>query len=247
MDRLAMVFNSIFSKILFTIIFSALLIMSCEEQVDDLWNADDDAEEVSPLVGDWYADSINFHYSMCNPDSNLNFMEYNYVESYNLWILSDGSFQLVLNQSTNVQMDCEVVNYGTWDSNNGCYYYDYYYTYDYVSATPLQYCNQTIGFNEYNIETTDCSQEIALEGAWQANEASATISLTMDPYCASNSNQWSMATYHDTSTTCQTAENQWNTSIVRDYTYQIDASTGDLSLNWADSDSTCLKFYLAIE
>jgi len=247
MDRLAMVFNSIFSKILFTIIFSALLIMSCEEQVDDLWNADDDAEEVSPLVGDWYADSINFHYSMCNPDSNLNFMEYNYVESYNLWILSDGSFQLVLNQSTNVQMDCEVVNYGTWDSNNGCYYYDYYYTYDYVSATPLQYCNQTIGFNEYNIETTDCSQEIALEGTWQANEASATISLTMDPYCASNSNQWSMATYHDTSTTCQTAENQWNTSIVRDYTYQIDASTGDLSLNWADSDSTCLKFYLAIE
>lgn len=228
-------------------IISGLLIFSCEEQVDDLWNANDDSENVSPLVGDWYADSIKFNYSMCNPDSSIDFMGFNYVENYNLWILSDGSFQMVLNQSTNVQMDCEVVNYGTWDSDNGCYYYDYYYTYDYVSATPLNYCNQSIGFNEYNIETTDCSQEVTLEGTWEANETSSTISLTMDAHCASQSNQWGMATYQDTSTTCETAGNQWNASIVRDYTYQIDASKGDLSLKWADSDSTCVNFYLATE
>ena len=43
-----------------------LILMSfwgCEEQVDELWNAGSDTEgdsdgEVSPVAGDWYADSI---------------------------------------------------------------------------------------------------------------------------------------------------------------------------------------------
>jgi hypothetical protein len=86
-----------------------------------------------------------------------------------------------------------------------------------------------------------------MEGTWQANESSSTISLTMDPYCASQSNQWSMATYQDTSSTCESAGNQWNANMVKTYSYVIDEDTGELSLNWADSDDTCVKFYLSTD
>ena len=58
MDRLAILFNNVFPKMHFTLILSALIIFSCEEQVDDLWDTDDGTDQISPLVGDWYADSI---------------------------------------------------------------------------------------------------------------------------------------------------------------------------------------------
>ena len=59
MDRLAMLFNNIYSKMYFTLILAILIIMSCEEQVDDLWDTDDGTDQISPLVGDWYAESMS--------------------------------------------------------------------------------------------------------------------------------------------------------------------------------------------
>ena len=247
MDRLAMLFNNIYSKMHFTLILAILIIMSCEEQVDDLWDTDDGTDQISPLVGDWYADSINLHWSMCNVDSNTSFMFLNNIEFYNIWILSDGSFQLSLNQSSNVENVCINEHDGQWDPVNGCGGGYDYYIYEYFTETPLMFCNERIGYNQYDIQTSNCSQEITLEGTWQANEASSTISLTMDPYCASQSNQWSMATYQDTSSTCESAGNQWNANMVKTYSYVIDEDTGELNLNWADSDDTCVKFYLSTD
>jgi len=56
-----------------------------------------------------------------------------------------------------------------------------------------------------------------------------------------------MATYQDTSSTCESAGNQWNANMVKTYSYVIDEDTGELSLNWADSDDTCVKFYLSTD
>ena len=247
MERLTTFFRQSLLKMRIIPILSALLIFSCEEQIDDLWNADDDSADVSPMVGDWYADSINLHWSMCNADSNTSFMFLNNIDSYNLWILSDGSFQLALSQSSNVENICINEHDGQWDPVNGCGGGYDYYVYEYFTETPIKFCNERIGYNQYDIQTSDCSQEVTLEGTWQDNETSSTISLTMDPYCASQSNQWGMATYQDTSSTCESAGNQWNANMVRTYSYVIDEDTGELSLNWADSDSTCVKFYLATE
>ena len=36
----------------------ALLFSSCEEQINDLWDADGDTQTLNPIIGDWYADSI---------------------------------------------------------------------------------------------------------------------------------------------------------------------------------------------
>ena len=38
--------------------FIALLFSSCEEQIDELWDADGDSQATNPIIGDWYADSI---------------------------------------------------------------------------------------------------------------------------------------------------------------------------------------------
>ena len=58
MKHLAKLFDVRF-LVIFLFSFSTIFIFpSCEEQVDDLWNNDDDSQEVNPLIGDWYADSI---------------------------------------------------------------------------------------------------------------------------------------------------------------------------------------------
>ena len=104
------------------------LLPSCEEQIDELWDNDDDSQNVSPLVGDWYADSIKSFYSCVKTlDSTANVISDSYIENYNLWLLSDGSTQLYFDQSVNLQSECESY-YGTWDSNSGCSdsYYEYY-------------------------------------------------------------------------------------------------------------------------
>ena len=247
MERLTTFFRQSLLKMRIIPILSAFLIVSCEEQINDLWNADDESENVSPMVGDWYADSINLHLSMCNADSNTSFMFLNNIDSYNLWILSDGSFQLLLNQSSNVESVCINEHDGQWDPVNGCGGGYDYYVYEYFTETPIKFCNERIGYNQYDIQTSDCSQVVTLEGTWQDNESSSTVSLTMDPYCANSENPWGMATYQDTSSTCEGAGNQWNANMVRTYSYVINEDTGELSLNWADSDSTCVKFYLATE
>jgi len=244
MKLLATIYKNIFSDAYFALIISALFIISCEEQVDDLWDANDDTDNVSPLVGDWYADSMNLHWSQCNMDSSVSFMDYNNIDSYNLWILSDGSFQLALSQTTNVENVCVDEHAGTWDPVDGCGGGYDYYDYVYFNETPLQFCNNRIGYNEYNIETSDCSQIISLDGTWQSDEAASSITLTTNAHC---SNEWGMASYQGTSSACESAGNVWKISLVETYSYSIESATGELSLSLDNGDSTCVKSYLTIE
>ena len=98
-------------RFLATFLFSlsiTFLLPSCEEQIDDLWENNDDSQTVSPLVGDWYADSIKSFYSCVKTlDSTSNVISDSYIEDYNLWLLSDGSTQLYFDQSVNLQSECE--------------------------------------------------------------------------------------------------------------------------------------------
>ena len=247
MNVLTILYKNIFSKICFTLILSALFITSCEEQIDDLWEADDESANTSPLVGDWYADSMNLHWSQCNMDSSTSFMMINNIDSYNLWLLSDGSFQLALSQTANVENVCVDEHDGTWDPVDGCGGGYDYYDYVYFNETPLQFCNNRIGYNEYNIETSDCSQNISLEGTWQSDEVASSITLTTDPHCSNSSNPWGMASYQGTSTSCENVGNVWKTSVVKTYSYSIDKTTGELNLNLDNGDDTCLKSYLTLE
>jgi len=244
MKLLATLYKNIFSNAYFALIIPVLFIISCEEQVDDLWDANDDTGSVSPLVGDWYADSMNLHWSQCNMDSSVSFMDYNNIDSYNLWILSDGSFQLALSQTTNVENVCVDEHAGTWDPVDGCGGGYDYYDYVYFNETPLQFCNNRIGYNEYNIETSDCSQIISLDGTWQSDEAASSITLTTNAHC---SNEWGMASYQGTSSACESAGNVWKISLVETYSYSIESATGELSLSLDNGDSTCVKSYLTIE
>ena len=118
MDKLIMVFKSSFGRICVALILPMLIVTSCEEQVDDLWNTDDDGQKVSPLVGDWYADSMQI-FGECVTDSVFDLMQAKNISDYNLWLLSDGSFQMVVSQSLSIKDECEYV-YGTWDSESGC-------------------------------------------------------------------------------------------------------------------------------
>ena len=136
----------------------ALLFSSCEEQINDLWDADGDTQTLNPIIGDWYADSIK-SFSSCvkSEDSTSNLFTDSYIENYNLWLLSDGSLQLYFDQSVNLQYECEDY-YGTWSNSAGCSdsYYEYY---DY---TPIEFCNSYYELNQYNIETTECSQNASI-------------------------------------------------------------------------------------
>ena len=85
MKHLAKLFDVQF-LVIFLFSFSiTFLFPSCEEQVDDLWNNDDDTQKVNPLVGDWYADSIKSFYSCVKTlDSTSNLISDSYIENYNL-------------------------------------------------------------------------------------------------------------------------------------------------------------------
>ena len=100
------------------------------------------------------------------------------VSDYNLWILSDGSFQMVVSQSLSIKDECEYV-YGTWDNEAGCSssYYDYY------NYSPFQYCNEYYELDQYNFGTTNCSQDVTIEGTWAADETASTVTLTLNDFC----------------------------------------------------------------
>ena len=243
MDRLAMLFNNVFSKMHFTLILSALIIFSCEEQVDDLWDTDDGTDQISPLVGDWYADSIqSFSGCVNSADSTSDLMYNRSLVDYNLWLLSDGSFQMVLNQNIVLQDECESF-YGTWNNSTGCS--DSYYSY--FDYSPLEFCNVYYEHDQYNIETTECSQDVSIEGTWLTNESSSSVTLSMDSVCV---NSFGNPSYLSDSETCQSLEDgNWNATLERTFTYSIDATTGSVSLDgqWFDSSSSCVKFYLSIQ
>ena len=242
MDRLAMLFNNVFSKMNFTLILSALIIMNCEEQVNDLWDADDGTDQISPLVGDWYADSMSAYDSYYYEEWYDLMLDKN-LEEYNLWLLSDGSFQMILNQNIVLQDECEAFD-GIWDNSSGCSGTD-----DYVDYAPLAYCNYWHEYNQYDIETTECSQDVSIEGTWTTNEESSTLKLSMDSLCINN---YSDLSYILDSESCESlSEGEgagWQTSLARDFTYSIDATNGSISLDgyWF-GDSTMVKFYLSIQ
>ena len=106
MKHLARLFDIRF-LVIFLFSFSMIFLLpSCEEQIDELWDNDDDSQNVSPLVGDWYADSIKSFYSCVKTlDSTSNVIADSYIENYNLWLLSDGSTQLYFDQSVNLQSE----------------------------------------------------------------------------------------------------------------------------------------------
>lgn len=240
MDILSLLNKNIFSKMYFFLILSVFLIIGCEEQIDDLWETDDGVGDVSPVVGDWYADSIH-GYDECNKDSVADLMFIKNLINYNLWLLSDGSFQLVVGHNVNIKDDCDYWE-GIWDNNTGCSssYYDYY------NYSPLQYCNEYYELNQYNVSTTDCSQDINIDGTWTANETASTITLTTGAFCE---NSFGDPSYISDSESCMNLENgTWNDSMTRTYTYSIDAS-GSISLdgNWFDSANSCVKFYMSLE
>ena len=77
---------------------SFFYLVSCNDTVDDLWDDSNPRDDYSPVIGDWYADSIKAYYSCVKTaDSTSDVMSDSYIDNYNLWLLSDGSLQLFLN------------------------------------------------------------------------------------------------------------------------------------------------------
>ncbi|MBE77391.1 MAG: hypothetical protein CMG41_06615 [Candidatus Marinimicrobia bacterium] len=240
MKLLATLYKNIFSSAYFALIIPVLFIISCEEQVDDLWDANDDTGSVSPVVGDWYADSIH-GFDECNKDSVGDLMLLKNLNNYNLWLLTDGSFQLAVGHNVNIKDDCDYWE-GTWDNSTGCSssYYDYY------NYSPLQYCNDYYELNQYNVSTTDCSQDINIEGTWVADETASTITLTTGAFCE---NSFGDPSYLADAESCGNLENgTWNAGMTRTYDYSIDAS-GAITLDgkWFDSAASCVKFYMSVD
>ena len=243
MKHLARLFDIRF-LVIFLFSFSiTFLFPSCEEQVDDLWNTDDDSQEVNPLIGDWYADSIKSFYSCVKTlDSTSNFMSDAYVENYNLWLLSNGSTQLYFDQSVNLQSECESV-YGTWDNSDGCsdYYYEYY------NYSPLDFCNVYYEHNQYNIETTDCSQNTSLNGTWTSNETNSTVTIKLDSVCINSFGNPSFVSSPDV---CNALENgEYFEQLEKTFSYSVNSETGNIDLegSWFDGDSSCVMFHLSLQ
>ena len=221
----------------------ALLFSSCEEQINDLWDADGDTQTLNPIIGDWYADSIK-SFSSCvkSEDSTSNLFTDSYIENYNLWLLSDGSLQLYFDQSVNLQYECEDY-YGTWSNSAGCSdsYYEYY---DY---TPIEFCNSYYELNQYNIETTECSQNASITGTWTSNETDSTVTVKMDSVCV---NSFDNPSYIKDVDVCNSLEyGNFKTSIERTFTYSIDKVSGNVNLDgsWFNTDSSCVSFYMSLQ
>lgn len=224
-------------------VFMAVFFSSCEEQIDDLWDADGDFQTENPIIGDWYADSIS-SFSSCvkTEDSTSNVLTDSYIDNYNLWLLSDGSLQLFFDQSVNLKYECEDY-YGTWSNSEGCSdsYYEYY---DY---TPIEFCNNYYEHNQYNIETTECSQSAAITGTWTSNEANSTVTVKMDSVCVNSFDNPSYITDVDA---CNNLEyGSFKSTIERTFTYSIDNVSGNVNLegSWFNTDSSCVSFYLSLQ
>ena len=239
MEKVAMSFRNSTLKMCFTVLVTALILTSCEEQVDDLWNANSDADKVSPVVGDWYADSIQI-FDECVVDSMHDLMLAKNVSDYNLWILSDGSFQMIISQSLSIKDECEYW-YGTWDNETGCTsYYD-----DYITS-PFEYCNSYYEFDQYNFGTSNCGQDVTIEGTWTVDETASNIVLSFNNFCE---NSFGDPSFIADSSGCNSLQDgSWNTGMTRTYSYSVNSDSGTVSLDgkWFDAASTCAKFYLSI-
>ena len=235
-------------KVITFSIFCSLFTFSCEDQVDELWNPVDPTDGVPSIVGDWYSDSIIMHYAAF-PDSTDNFEGINNIVNYNIWIKTDKSFTLSLSQTTNIEYQCTEWYGGTWHPSNGCvggqgydYYYYEYYTFN---ETPFEYCNDRIGYDQYNISTSDCSQDIVVEGKWSeknTTSGSADIELVFDSFCNNLSSPWGLPTYATTDSLCQTTGNTWGSDTIL---FTPSYSDNELiKLTWNDSDTTSVVFHM---
>ena len=221
----------------------ALLFSSCEEQVNDLWDTDDGTQNINPMIGDWYADSIkSFASCVKTEDSTTNVLFDSYIDNYNLWLLSDGSIQFYFDQSVNLQYECEDY-YGTWSNSAGCSdsYYEYY------DFTPLEFCNSYYEHNQYNIETTECSQNAAITGTWTSNEADSTVTVKMDSVCI---NSFDNPSYIKDADACNSLEyGDFKPTIERTFSYSVDKVSGSVNLEgfWFNTDSSCVNFYMSLQ
>ena len=223
--------------------FLMLLFISCNDLVDELWDEKNPRDDFSPLIGDWYADSIKSFYSCTKTDDSTAYvMSDSYIEEYNLWLLSDGSLQLYFTQDVNLKYECEDF-YGTWDNEDGCSdsYYEYY---DY---SPIEFCNTYFEHSQYNIETTSCSQSAFINGTWTANEAASTVTVIMDSVCV---NSFGNQSYISSPDSCNMLEySEYFEMMEKVFTYTVDSDSGKINLegSWFDDDSSCVIFHMSLQ
>ena len=149
---------------------------------------------------------------------------------------------MYFDQSVNLKYECEDY-YGTWSNSEGCSdsYYEYY---DY---TPIEFCNNYYEHNQYNIETTECSQSAAITGTWTSDEANSTVTVQMDSVCV---NSFDNPSYIADVDACNDLEyGSFKQTIERTFTYSIDNVSGNVNLegSWFNTDSSCFSFYMSLQ
>ena len=214
----------------------------CEEQVDELWNAGSDTEddsdgEVSPIAGDWYADSIKeYPGTDCAGDSSTDIMSDDFIDSYNLWLQEDSTFGIYVDELVNLEALC-VGGGGTWDGVDGCTFggSDTY--------SPIVMCN-IFGYNDYDIESGNCGQSTSISGTWLTvpGTSDSLLTLTYDPFCRDSLDY---TTRQETQTSCESLGNFWVTNKVDNIQYVITDSS-QLILNYIEND-TCEVFFLYLD
>ena len=213
----------------------------CEEQVDELWNAGSDTEgdsdgEVSPVAGDWYADSIKeYPGTDCAGDSSTDIMSEDFIYSYNLWLQEDSTFGIYVDELVNLEALC-VGGGGTWDGVNGCMLNSIYYS-------PIVMCD-VFGYNDYDIESGNCGQSTSISGTWLTvpGTSDSLLTLTYDPFCRDS---YGYTTRQETQASCDSLENDWVTNKVDNIQYVITDSL-QLILNYIEND-TCEVFFLYLD
>ena len=242
MNKAKLVIIKQYLKTTFFISCSFFIFSSCEEQIDDLWKSDsDDSQPINPIIGDWYADSIKSLYGCIKSIDNADYevideIEERAIDNYNLWLLSDGSLQLVFDQTKNLQFECEAIYNENWNDETGC-----------GEFTPLEFCNTWFEHNEYNIETTDCSQSSTLNGTWIADEILSTVTLSIDSVCV---NGWGNPSYITSEDNCNYLdESQFFPRMEKTFTYIVDNENGtaDFEGSWFDDDSSCVIFHMSLQ
>ena len=203
------------------IICLTFLFQQFEEQIDDLWNNNDDTESVNPLIGDWYADSIkSFNGCVKTADSTSNVMSELYIDNYNIWLLSDGSVQFYFDQSVNLKNECEYY-YGTWNNITGCENSYYYYGGDFDYA--IEFCNSYYELDRYNVSTSDCQQSVNLQGIWTSDPNDSTLTITMDSVCKLFGNPSNLTSAN----ACEDLEDgEYFSSLERTFSYSVNPQTG---------------------
>ena len=230
-------------KYFLVILLILMAFWGCEEQVDELWNAGSDTEgdsdgEVSPVAGDWYADSIKeYPGTDCASDSSTDIMSEDFIDSYNLWMQEDSTFNLYVDETVNLEELCNAFD-GVWDGVTGCFI-EYYN----LTLSPVSMCSG-IGYNEYDLGTGDCSQSTSMSGTWLTVPGTndSLLTLTYDPFCRDS---YGYTTRQETQASCDSLENDWVTNKVDNIQYVITDSL-QLILNYIEND-TCEVFFLYLD